>query len=67
MKKLLLIATVGIFFTGCGTKESSMSTNNTDSTAVDSSINASRTTTDTVSSAMPDSIKMKLDSANTVK
>ena len=68
MKKLLLIATVGILAVSCGTKESSMSTNSTDSTAVDNSRRASRTATDTMTTtANPDSIKIKMDSATTVK
>jgi hypothetical protein len=69
MKKLLLIATVGIFAVSCGTKESSMSTSSTDSTAVDNSKTMSPATTDTTATktANPDSIKMKMDSATTVK
>jgi len=69
MKKLLLIATVGIFAVSCGTKESSMSTSSTDSTAVDNSRTMSPATTDTMTTttASPDSLKMKMDSATTVK
>ncbi|MCS3532997.1 cytochrome C551 [Chryseobacterium sp. JUb7] len=68
MKKSLLIATlIGIFAVSCGTKESSMSKNSTDSAAVDSSVQSvPPTTTDTVTTTTtnPDSIKIK-DSAST--
>ena len=69
MKKLLLIATVGIFAVSCGTKESSMSPSSTDSAAVDNSRTMSPSTSDTMTTktANPDSIKMKMDSATTVK
>jgi hypothetical protein len=69
MRKLLLIATVAIFAVSCGTKESSMSTSNVDSAAVDNSKTVSPTTTDTMTTKTvnPDSIKMKMDSATTVK
>lgn len=69
MKKLLLIATVAMFAESCGTKESSMSTSNTDSTAVDNSRTASSALTDTTTTATanPDSIKIRPDSATTVK
>ncbi len=69
MKKLMLIATVAIFVASCGTKESTMSTNSNDSSAVDASRTMSPATTDTMTTkaANPDSIKMKMDSANTVR
>ncbi|UZT99411.1 cytochrome C551 [Chryseobacterium fluminis] len=62
MKKSLLIAAIiGLFAVSCGTKESSMSTNNTDSTAMDSSAQRSPSTTmDTVTTttANPDSTRV---------
>lgn len=69
MRKLLLIATVGIFAVSCGTKESSMSTSSNDSTAADASRTMSPATTDTMTTKTvnPDSIKMKMDSANAVR
>lgn len=69
MRKLLLIATVGIFAVSCGTKESSMSTSSNDSAAVNNSRNVSPSTTDTMTTktANPDSLKIKMDSANTVR
>jgi hypothetical protein len=68
MKKLLLIATVGIFAVSCGTKESSTSTSNTDSTAVDNTRTGSPALTDTTTTtANPDSMKIRMDSATTVK
>ncbi|WP_082504936.1 cytochrome C551 [Chryseobacterium sp. Leaf405] len=67
MKKLLLIAAVGIFAVSCGTKESSMSTSNADSTVVDTSSNVSTSTTDSTTTKManPDSMNVKTDSAAT--
>ncbi|MCY1662657.1 cytochrome C551 [Chryseobacterium sp. SL1] len=67
MKKLLLIATVGIFAVSCGTKESSMSTTNSDSTMVDNTTAVAPATTDSMNTAKanPDSMKMKMDSAST--
>ncbi|MBL3548940.1 MULTISPECIES: hypothetical protein [Chryseobacterium] len=65
MKKLLLTAIgVGLFAVSCGTKESTMSTSNTDSTAVEPTQKTVPATTDTVRTkvANPDSIKMKKDS-----
>ncbi|MGU3375870.1 cytochrome C551 [Chryseobacterium sp. M5A1_1a] len=58
---------VGLFAVSCGTKESSMSTDNRDSTAVDKAQKASPATTDTTAmkKTNPDSIKMKKDSATT--
>ncbi|WP_228401715.1 cytochrome C551 [Chryseobacterium sp. PMSZPI] len=56
---------IGIFAVGCGTKESSMSTSNRDSTAIDTTRKSvSPSTTDTMTTKMtnPDSIKMKRDS-----
>lgn len=70
MKKLMLIAVLGVIAVSCGTKESSMSNSNTDSTAVDSAMdNTMPATTDTMSTATttPDSAAMKMDSATTVK
>ncbi|WP_336690423.1 MULTISPECIES: cytochrome C551 [unclassified Chryseobacterium] len=69
MKKLLLMATIGIFAVSCGTKESSMSTTNSDSVRADNTKTAAPATTDTMSTARtnPDSMKMKMDSANTIK
>ncbi|SEN03938.1 hypothetical protein SAMN05421856_11258 [Chryseobacterium taichungense] len=70
MKKLMLIAALGIIAVSCGTKESSMSNSSTDSTAVDnSSTNAAPATTDTMTTTTttPDSIKISADSATTVK
>ncbi|MDO3423387.1 cytochrome C551 [Chryseobacterium sp. APV1] len=67
MKKLLLMATVGMFAVSCGTKESSMSTTNSDSTMVDNTTAVAPATTDTMTTAKanPDSMKMKMDSAST--
>jgi hypothetical protein len=68
MKKLLLIAAVGIFAVSCGTKESSMSTSNADSTVVvDSSSKVSTSTTDSMTTKManPDSMNVRKDSAAT--
>ncbi|WP_160138639.1 cytochrome C551 [Chryseobacterium sp. c4a] len=65
MKKLLLTAIgIGLFAVSCGTKESSMSTSNSDSVNTRA---ASPTTTDTMTTKMknPDSIKMKKDSMAT--
>ncbi|MFC5873781.1 hypothetical protein SAMN05443633_101286 [Chryseobacterium arachidis] len=69
MKNLLLIAALGIFAISCGTKESSMTTNNSDSAAVNNTTAVPPATIDTVNTATvnPDSIKMKMDSANTVR
>lgn len=67
MKKLLLIAAVGIFAVSCGTKESSMSTSNADSTAVDNTRAGSPTLTDSTTTANPDTMKVRTDSATTVK
>lgn len=64
MKKFLLLSLgLGIFAVSCGTKEPQMSSGNTDSTAVDQSVKASPSTTDTMTTKManPDSIKMKTD------
>ncbi|OCA80066.1 cytochrome C551 [Chryseobacterium contaminans] len=65
MKKLLLTAIgIGLFAVSCGTKESSMSTNKSDSANTRA---ASPITTDTMTTKMtnPDSIKMKKDSMAT--
>ncbi|MBD8082137.1 entericidin [Chryseobacterium caseinilyticum] len=66
MKKLVLAALFGITITACGTKESSASTNSTDSTAADNAARMSPSTMDTVVPAVPnDSAVMKADSATT--
>ncbi|RXM39445.1 cytochrome C551 [Chryseobacterium sp. CH21] len=69
MKKLLLAAVgIGIFAVSCGTKESTMSTSNRDSAAVENTQkSASSTTSDTMTTKMTssDSIKMKKDSMAT--
>lgn len=65
MKKLLLTAIgIGLFAVSCGTKESSMSTSNKDSTNTRA---ASPIATDTMTTKMtnPDSMKMKKDSMAT--
>ncbi|AZA99523.1 cytochrome C551 [Chryseobacterium joostei] len=65
MKKLLLTAIgVGLFAVSCGTKESSMSTSNSDSIAVDKAQKALPATTDTTTTKKtnPDNMKMKTDS-----
>lgn len=71
MKKLLLIAAVGAFAISCGTKESSMSTSNSDSAAVDNTATMAPATTDTMkmnsTTGTPDSIKMKMDTATTAR
>lgn len=68
MKKLLLTAIgIGLFAVSCGTKESSMSTSNSDSVKVDTMRTVSPATTDTMTTKKmnPDSIKMKKDSMAT--
>ncbi|MEA1848182.1 MULTISPECIES: cytochrome C551 [Chryseobacterium] len=70
MKKLMLIAALGVIAVSCGTKESSMSNSSTDSTAVDNTTQSmTPATTDTMSTTTttPDSSAMKMDSATTVK
>lgn len=72
MRKLLLIAAIGMLAISCGTKESSMSTNNSDSTAVDNTSTMAPATTDTMTTAPtttgnPDSMKMKMDTAATTR
>lgn len=71
MKKLLLIAAVGMFTISCGTKESSMSTSNSDSAAVDNTATMAPATTDTMTTApttgTSDSMKMKMDTAATAR
>ncbi|WP_106915176.1 cytochrome C551 [Chryseobacterium aurantiacum] len=67
MKKLLLTAIgVGLFAVSCGTKESSMSTSNNDSIAVDKAQKAMPATTDTTATKKtnPDNPKMKTDSTS---
>ncbi|WP_312076468.1 cytochrome C551 [Chryseobacterium sp.] len=64
MKKLFLAAIFGFAINSCGTKESSASTSNTDSTAVDSASMMAPSTTDTTMRAAPtDTASMKMDSA----
>jgi len=64
MKKLFLTAIFGFVITSCGTKESSASTSNTDSTTVDSASMMAPSTTDTTMPAVPtDTASMKMDSA----
>ncbi len=72
MKKLLLAAVaLGLVTISCGTKESSMSTGNTDSTAaVDNTMQSAPATTDTMTATTnnmsnPDSMKMGTDSSAT--
>lgn len=65
MKKLLLTAIgIGLFAVSCGTKESSMSTGNSDSV---NTRTASPMTTDTMTTKKtnPDTIKIKKDSMAT--
>lgn len=65
MKKLLLTAIgVGLFAVSCGTKESSMPTSSSDSTAVGNTQKVSPATTDTMTTKTtnPESVKMKKDS-----
>ncbi|MBP2616566.1 cytochrome C551 [Chryseobacterium jejuense] len=65
MKKLLLAAIgIGLFAVSCGTKESSMSTSNSDSANTRA---ASPITKDTMTTKMmnPDTIKVKKDSMAT--
>lgn len=64
MKKLFLAAIFGFTITSCGTKESSTSGKDTDSTAVDSTSMMTPSTTDTTMPAAPtDTASMKMDSA----
>ncbi len=71
MKKLLLAAVaLGLVTISCGTKESSMSTGSTDSTAaVDNTMQSTPATTDSMTTnntmSNPDSMKMGTDSAAT--
>lgn len=63
MKKLLLLtAALGLFAVSCGTKESTMSSGNTDSTAA-SSKTMSPVTTDTTATAKMKPDTIKVDSA----
>ncbi|WP_054509909.1 hypothetical protein [Chryseobacterium sp. ERMR1:04] len=66
MKKFLLLSIgLGLIAVSCGTKESSMSSNNSDSAAVDKNkMQSSTSTTDSAvtSTTNPDNIKMKMDS-----
>lgn len=72
MKKFLIAAIgLGIIVVSCGTKESSMSSGTTDSTAVDTTRTTTPNRTVTPSTAdsakvtNPDTIKMKVDSMAT--
>ena len=71
MKKLLLAAVaLGLVTVSCGTKESSMSTGSTDSTAaVDNTMQSTPATTDSMTTnntmSNPDSMKMGTDSTAT--
>ncbi|MDR6919456.1 MULTISPECIES: cytochrome C551 [Chryseobacterium] len=68
MKKLLLAAIgSGILALSCGTKESTMSSKNSDSAATGQMKTSPPSTTDTMKTKMsnPDTIKMKMDSAAT--
>ncbi|MGK6342561.1 cytochrome C551 [Chryseobacterium sp. DT-3] len=68
MKKFLLAAIgSGILVVSCGTKESSMSSSNTDSTAVDTTRTVTPRITDTTATktVVPDTVKMKVDSMAT--
>ncbi|REC79530.1 cytochrome C551 [Chryseobacterium elymi] len=69
MKKFLLAAIgSGILIVSCGTKESSMSSGNTDSTAVDTTRTVTPRTTDTTATntvTPADTMKMKVDSIAT--
>lgn len=71
MKKLLLAAVaLGLVTISCGTKESSMSTGSTDSTAaVDNTMQSTPATTDSMTTnntmSNPDSMKMGTDSTAT--
>ena len=71
MKTLLLTAAIGIFAVSCGTKESSMSTGNSDSVRVDNTATMSPAMTDSMrtnsTTGSPDSIKMKRDTATTAR
>jgi len=69
MRKFLLAAFgLGIVAVSCGTKESSMSSSNADSTAVDTARTVTPSTTDTTSTKTvtpADTMKMKVDSVAT--
>ncbi|KPE52959.1 hypothetical protein [Chryseobacterium indologenes] len=66
MKKLLLAAIgSGILAVSCGTKESTMSPKNSDSAAVDRMKTVPPSTTDTMKTTTPDTIRKKMDSAAT--
>jgi|GEM_PF-459837 len=70
MKKFLIAAIgLGIIVVSCGTKESSMSSGTTDSTAVDTTRTATPnrtvTPTDSVKVTNPDTINMTVDSMAT--
>lgn len=68
MKKFLIAAIgLGLVVVSCGTKESSMSSSNSDSAAVDKAQAATPAATDTVKTVTPaDTAKMKVDSTATV-
>ncbi|MDP9960536.1 cytochrome C551 [Chryseobacterium lathyri] len=69
MRKFLIAAIgLGIAAVSCGTKESSMSSGNTDSTAVDTTRTVTPRTTDTTATKTvtpADTMKMKVDSMAT--
>jgi hypothetical protein len=68
MKKLLLAAVaLGLVTVSCGTKESSMSTANSDSAKVDNTMQSTPATTDTMNTSRmnTDSVKSTTDSAAT--
>ncbi|KMQ68708.1 cytochrome C551 [Chryseobacterium sp. FH2] len=69
MKKLLAVIGLGIIAISCGTKESSMSSSNTDSATVNNTVQSvPPTATDTTTtSTNPDTIKMRADSTTIVK
>ncbi|NML70590.1 cytochrome C551 [Chryseobacterium sp. RP-3-3] len=59
MKKLLLAAFgLGIVVVSCGTKESSMSSGNTDSTAAVNTKTVAPAATDSAKMAVPDSVRV---------
>lgn len=68
MKKFLLAAIgLGLVVVSCGTKESSMSSSNSDSAAVDKTKTEMPAATDTTKTVTPvDTAKMKTDSTATV-
>ena len=66
MKKLLLLtAGLGLFAVSCGTKESSMPSGNTDSTAASKTQSVSPTVTDTAATMKTTPDAMKTDTVAT--